>query len=238
MMKRYSIICIGILFSILMCAAVSAREKPETPTIDVTGKGTIMAEPNMATIIFSVETSEKKAADALRKNALSTQGLIDALEKASKEKPAITTSNFSVYPLYDKASSIKSESGRPHPRAFRVNNSVIIKTPGINEVGALIDAAVDAGANRIGSLSFSRSDYDQLVKQAAGKAFENAMEYGEELAKAAGLTIKRILYIQYVPGEAAHNYQRMTLAGERTPTPIVPGKVPIESFVNVSFEVQ
>ena len=237
MMKRSPIICISILIIVSMCAVVSAHDKPETPTIDVTGTGIIRVEPNMVTVVFSVETSDKKAADALRKNALSTQGLIEALSKASKEAATITTSSFSVYPLYDKDSGIKSKSGRPDPGAFRVNNSVIVKTPGVKEVGALIDAAVDAGANRIGSLSFGRSDYDQLARQAAGKALENAVEYGEELAKASGLTIKRILYIRYVPGNAAFDFQDMALAEERISTPIAPGMVPIESFVNVTFEV-
>ena len=237
MIRKYAFICTCIVFMTGLYAAACAQDKPQIPTIDVTGKGVITAEPNIATITFSVETSEKKAATALRKNAVQAKALIDALKTASKEAE-ITTSNFSLYPLYEKDSAIKERTGRPSPDAYRVNNSVIVKTPGIDTVGTLIDAAVDAGANRIGSLSFSRSDHDQLIKQAAAKALENAMEYGEELAKAAGLTIKRILHIQYVPGGAAYGYQEMALAEERIPTPITPGRILIESFVNVTFEVE
>lgn len=38
MMKRYPIICIGILFTVFMCAMVCARDKPEIPTIDAPGR--------------------------------------------------------------------------------------------------------------------------------------------------------------------------------------------------------
>ena len=238
MIRKYAFICTCIVFMTGLCAAACAQDKPQIPTIDVTGKGVIMAEPNIATITFSVETSEKKAAEALKKNAAGTKALMNALNTASKQEASITTSNFSLYPVYEKNSGMKEKTGRPHPDEYRVNNTVIVKTSRIDGVGTLIDAAVDAGANRIGSLSFSRSDHDQLIKQAAAKALENAMEYGEELAKAAGLTIKRILHIQYVPGGAAYGYQEMALAEERIPTPITPGRIPIESFVNVTFEVE
>ena len=237
MIKRYIFIWSCIIFLTGMHAVACAQDKPEIPTIEVTGKGVIWAEPDMVTITFSVETSEKKAAEALKKNAAQTKALMDALKTAS-DNAEISTSNFSLYPLYEKDSSIKERTGRPTPDAYRVNNSVIVKTPGINTVGALIDVAVDAGANRIGSLSFSRSDHDLLVKQAAAKALENAMEYGEELAKTAGLTIRRILYIQHAPGGAVYDYPVMAMAEERVPTPITPGRISVESFVNVIFEME
>jgi uncharacterized protein YggE len=144
MIKKYVFICTCIVFMLCMYAAACAQDKPQAPAIDVTGRGVITAEPNMATITFSVETSEKKAADALKKNAAGTKALMDALKMASKEEAEITTSKFSLFPLYEK------DSGRQRPDAYRVNNSVIVKTPEIDEVGTLIDAAVDAGANRIG----------------------------------------------------------------------------------------
>ena len=238
MIKRYAFICTCIVFMTGMYAAACAQDTPSIPTIDVTGKGVITAEPDMATITFSVETSEKKAADALKKNAVDTKALMEALKMASREDPTITTSNFSLYPLYEKNSGIKERTVRQSPYAYRVNNSVIVKTPGIDEVGTLIDAAVEAGANRIGSLSFSRSDSDRIHKQAAAKALNNAMEYGQELAKAAGLTIKRILHIRYVPGGSVYGYQHMALAEARPPTPIAPGQIPIEASVDVTFEVE
>jgi uncharacterized protein YggE len=237
MIKRYIFIWSCIIFLTGMHAVACAQDKPQVPTIDVTGKGVILAEPDTVTITFSVETSEKNAAEALKKNAVQTKALMDAL-KTTSDKAEITTSNFSLYPLYEKDSAIKERTGRPSPDGYRVNNSVIVKTPRIDTVGTLIDAAVDAGANRIGSLSFSRSDHDLLVKQAAAKALENAMDYGEELAKAAGLTIRRILYIQHAPGGTVYDYPVMAMAEERVPTPITPGQVSVESFVNVTFEVE
>jgi len=218
-------------------AVAFAQDKPQQPTIDVTGKGTVIVEPNMAVITFAIETSEKKAVDALKKNAQSMKRIMEAIKKTTKEHGTISTSNFSVYPLYERDSLGKDSSARQSPIAYRVNNSLTVQTSTIEEIGILIDTAVDAGANRIGSLSFTRDDLGQIQKQAAAKALENAMEYGEELAKTAGLVIDKILYIQYVPDGAVYRYQRMALAEDGVQTPVSPGRIPVEANVHVSFAV-
>lgn len=237
MRKPFLYLWTTVIFITGMHAAAFAQDQHQQPTIDVTGKGTITVEPNMAVITFSVETSEKKADEALEKNAKHMKRLMAALKNATKEQATISTSNFSIYPLYDRDSVSKDNSDRQSPIAYRVNNSLTVETSRVEEIGLLIDTAVDAGANRIGSLSFTRNDLDQFQKQAAAKALENAMEYGEELAKTAGLAINKILYIQYVPSGAVYDYQGMALAEEAVPTPVSPGRIPVESYVNVSFAV-
>lgn len=237
-MRKSFIACTGIFLSVFMCAVVSAQTNPAVPVIDVTGRAVIQVEPDMATIIFSVETSGKTASDALKINALNTRKLMDALRNASGKITSIATSGFNIYPVYDRDSVKSSQSDNSRPIAFRVNNSVTVNTSGVNDVGSLIDAAIDAGANRIGSLSFGRSDYDRLQKQAAGKALQNAMEYGEELAKTAGLVIKRVLSVKYAPAQPVYGYQGIARAEERISTPITPGRVSVESSVNVTFDVQ
>jgi len=238
MRKPYLYLFITVILMAGLHAGAYAQDQTQLPTIDVTGKGTIIVEPNTAVITFSVETSEKKAEDALKKNAQQMKTLMDAIKNATAEQATISTSNFNVYPLYERDSGSKSRTAMQSPVAYRVNNSLTVKTSGIEEIGLLIDTAVDAGANRIGSLSFTRDDLDRLQRQAAAKALENAMEYGEELAKTAGLAIKKILYIHYVPGGAVYDYQRMALAEEGVPTPVSPGRIPVESYVNVSFSVE
>ncbi len=238
-MIRQLVSCgIVIVFVLGLFASSSAQDQPKVATLDVTGRGVIMADPNMATITFSVETSEKKAADALENNARITKRLMEVLKGAAKAQATITTSNFSVYPLYDENTAPRETKAGISPRGFRVTNSVIVRTSGIDEVGLLIDSAAAAGANRIGSLSFGRSDQDQMQKQAAAKAIENALELGEELARAAGLRVSRIVHIQHVSAGPVPEYREMAFAEARTPTPIAPGQIPVESYVQVSFELK
>jgi uncharacterized protein YggE len=237
MIRKCSFIPVSLILILFIYASTYAQERQEVPTLDVTGRGVIMAQPNEATITLSVETTEKKASDALKKNALSTKSLIDSLQELFKEQTTITTSNFSVSPVYEKSLEINEITHRANPVAYRINNSVIVKTSRIDDVGLLIDKAVDAGANRIGLLSFGRSDLEQLHKQAASRALENAMEHAEELAKVAGLSIKRILYIQYAPSGSVYNYPEIAFAEQRISTPISPREITLESFVNVIFEL-
>jgi uncharacterized protein YggE len=237
MIRKCSFIPVSLILILFIYASTYAQEKPEVPTLDVAGKGVIKAQPNEATITLSVETTEKKASDALKKNAANTKSLIDSLQESFKEQTTITTSSFSVYPVYEKSLEMDERTHRANPIAYRINNSVIVKTSRIDDVGSLIDKAISAGANRIGSLSFGRSDMELLQKQAASRALENAMEHAEELARVAGLSIKRILYIQYAPGGSLYNYPETTFAEQRISTPISPGEITLESFVNVTFEL-
>ncbi len=61
--------------------------------------------------------------------------------------------------------------------------------------GALIDAAVAAGANTIYGPSLSRSDADALYDQALEKAVADAKDRAALLAKAAGRELGRVTAI-------------------------------------------
>jgi len=232
MRKPFLFISIVIFFAAGVPPAAYAQDNPQIPTIDVTGRATIKVEPNMAVITFSIETTDEKAAGALNKNAKQMKALLQAMKETAGDRATISTSNFSVYPLYDR--KVETNGG---PVSYRVTNSLSVETDRIEKTGFLIDTAVNAGANRIGSLSFTRSDLDQFQRQAAAKALENAMEYGEELAKTAGLAIEKILSIKYAPGRTPYNHQRLAFAEEGAGTPVSPGSIPVESYVDVSFAV-
>jgi len=232
MRKPFHIICLAVILVAGMHAPVHAQDMPRIPTIDVTGRATITVEPNMAVITFSVETTDEKAVGALNKNAKQMKALLQAMKETAGEQATISTSNFSVYPLYDR--KVETNGG---PVSYRVTNSLSVETDRIEKTGFLIDTAVNAGANRIGSLSFTRSDLDQFQRQAAAKALENAMEYGEVLAKTAGLAIEKILSIKYAPSSTVFNHQRLAFAEEGAGTPVSPGTIPVESYVDVCFAV-
>ncbi len=56
----------------------------------------------------------------------------------------------------------------------------------IDQVGALIDAAVAAGANHVGGLQFSFAKQDELLRTALEKAGADARAQAESVARGFG----------------------------------------------------
>jgi len=182
----------------------------------------------MATVSFAVETSATKAKQAVSENAEKTAALLKALRGITVKEVTIKTSGFSLTPIYDK-------DNRLRPKGYRARNSVILETKSIDKLGAFIDEASKVDVSRIGSLTFSTDRDEEFRKEAAVKAVQQAREIAEDLAKAAGLTIKKIIKLSYSPRGPVRPY-RMEAMAAAARTPIEVGEMSIEESVHVVFE--
>lgn len=225
--KPYFVLCIICIFLTLGQMSY-AKEKPKTPTIEVVGKARIMTMPNVATVTFAVETNATKAQQAVRENAKRTDNLLNAVKDIGGQKVKIKTSGFTLTPVYDK-------DNRFRPRGYLVRNTVILETKDIERVGTFIDEASQAGVSRIGSLTFSTDQEEELRKEAAVRAVNQAQNIAAALAKAAGLTIRKIIKLSYTPRGPVRPY-RMEAMAATTRTPIEVGELTFEETVNVVFE--
>jgi uncharacterized protein YggE len=228
-MKRKLCLLSSVICIFLSLAQLShAKEKPEGSTIEVVGKARVMTMPNVATVTFSVETNSTKAQQAVQENAKQTDKLLNALKDIGGQKIKIRTSGFTLTPVYDK-------DNRFQPKGYRVTNTVIVETKEIDQVGTFIDEASKAGVSRIGSLTFSTDGEEKLRKEAAVQAVRQAKDIAADLAKAAGLTIKKIVKLSYTPRGPAPIF-RMEAMAAAARTPIEVGEIALEETVHVIFE--
>ena len=222
------------LLSCVICILLSipqfayAKEEPQRSTVEVMGKARVMTMPDVATMTFAVETNSIRAQLAVRENAKQIDKLLNALKDLGREKVKIKTSNFSLTPVYDK-------DNRFQPRGYRVTNTVIVETKEIDQVGTFIDEASKVGVSRIGSLTFGTDGEEKLRKEAAVQALNQAKEIAADLAKAAGLSIKKIVRISYTPRGPAP-LLRMEAMAAAARTPIEVGEITLEESVQVIFE--
>ena len=227
-MHRRFIFCLFVTTIIITFAGLSyAKEKPTPSTIEVTGKAKIMVMPNMATVSFAVETSAATAKQAAGENARKSNKLLNGLREITAKEVKIKTSGFNLTPIYDKDSRLR-------PKGYWARNSILLETKSIDKLGTFIDEASRVGVSRIGSLTFSTDRDEELRKEAAVKALQQAKTIAEDLAKAAGLTIKKIIKISYSPGGPVRPYRMEAMAAARTP--IEAGEISIEESVHVVFE--
>jgi hypothetical protein len=229
-MKRKLFIIVCSVWVVIAFAGMTFAEDETRPsTIEVTGTARVMVQPNVATITFSVETTAARAARAVSANAERTARVLDVLRGLGGKETKLKTSGFSLSPMYSREERLSLEG-------YRVGNTVILETKLLDKVGSFIDKASEAGASRIGGLGFTTDRTEELRKEAGIKAVKQAMQTAEELAKAAGLTIERVLKLSYGPRHMVRPYQQMEAAPARAATPIEIGEITIEESVDVVFE--
>ena len=165
-----------------------SREK----TISVTGTATTSVDPDLLNIQFGVETQAKTASEAIDANNDAMNKVVDAIKRLGITDDEIRTSSFNIYPIYD--SIVDPKTGvyvRSELTGYRVSNILSVKTEKLTIGGDIIDAAVQAGANRVDNVYFSLSPEKQLVVQddLIGKAVLNAKSKAEKALDPLGQKI-------------------------------------------------
>lgn len=228
-MKRIALAA-GLLLTAAALAGVlrpdgagAADPAPTTDTVTVTGNGTVTAVPDRAEVSAGVETRAATAKAALAATGTAMQKVIAAL-RANGGKD-VTTQTVSLSTAFD-------QNGQPN--GFVASNVASAETS-LDGAGALIDAAVAAGANTVYGPSLSRSDADALYDQALAKAVDDAKARAEILAKAAGRQLGGVTAI--VEGGSAPVPFAAKAGAADAVTPVVSGPQDTSASVTVTYEL-
>jgi uncharacterized protein YggE len=146
---------------LLAAAALAGVARPEgahavdgqsssTDAITVSGTGAVSAAPSKAVFSFGVDTRAATAVAAVAANAHETRQVIAAVKAAGGTQ--VGTLSVSVSQSLD-------QNGQPN--GFAASNAVTA-TIDVERAGALIDAAVGAGANQVNVPALSVSDQGAL----------------------------------------------------------------------------
>ena len=195
--------------------------------VTASGHGTVTAVPDQAVVSAGVSTRAATAQAALAQNADDMQHVIAALKNAGGTD--VQTQQVSLYPQTNDQGTVTGYSAQ---------NSVSAKA-GVAKAGALVDAAVAAGANTIDGPSLAVSDQDALYRDALERAVADARAKAEALAHAGGFTVGPVFSV----AENAAGPQPMwsaaavPSAAKDATTPVEPGTQDVTADVTVSFEI-
>ena len=228
---RTILLLAGVL---LVAAAIAGVAQPRlgrsaTPSvgtvITVIGNGSVDATPDRASFDFGVTSQGATAAEALSRNASEARSIVDALKKSGIDPSDIQTTQVSLWP--------QTSSNGTRIVGYQASNSVQV-TADLGRSGALVDAAVRAGANNVDGPNLDTADksslYDEALKQALGDAKGKA----QALADAAGLTLGAALKVNE-GGNAAPPVPMYAAARDAASVPIEAGTQQIQASVTVSY---
>jgi uncharacterized protein YggE len=205
--------------------------------LKVQGKGQVTAEPDMVTVSFDVEVKVRDYEECLR--TLNT--------RADDLRQSMATSGLNRAQLKTTAFNVQVESqykdGKHVFAGYRASHRMQIELPmdknALNEV--LRHVAKGHSGAKI-SLAFSVRDKDALRKKVLVQAVQAAKENAATLASAAGVTLGKLMQMDYVwsevriydPGECIE----FGAAIHESEADIEPEDVRAEDNVTLVYEIQ
>ena len=224
-------------------AAAKSSKPADTPeltptnrTIIVSGSGRAVLSPDIAYVNIGVHTESKDAVEAVSSNN-KTQKVTDALVDADIDEKDIQTTNFSIYPRQDYDSQ-----GKPTGEiTYIVENSVHVTVRDLDQIGEILNTAVQAGANTIHGIQFDVSDKTEALSEARQSAVTNAETVAEELAQAAGVELGEIQTISTfsggIPAPMVEGRGGGALMAD-VPVPVSPGQMIVTVEVSVIYAIE
>ena len=245
-MKRLKMLSLGVsaLFTMALAGCEPQIIGPllqaqESGKIQVTGSGSVVGEPDIATLNLGVSVEKKTVAEAREAAAIAMTAVIDALKASGIAEKDIQTERFSIYPQYDY-----TDNGRVL-RGYSVNNTVSAKVRELENLSEVIDTAAEAGGDIIvvNSVQFMIEDTTPLQTQARGLAVENAAAKAQTLADASGVTLGKPVTITETSHTASPPIayaEEAAFAADtvRSKTPIEAGELTVTVNITVAYAIK
>ena len=211
--------------------------QPET-TLSISAEGKVLREPDIAIIRAGVQTEAETAEAALKQNATAMNGVFRVLERASIAKRDMQTSNFSLQPRYDYSN--RQDGGQARLVGYTATNQLAVTVRDLDNLGATMDALVEAGGNTFSGLQFALDDDRAAKDEARRLAMQSAIARAELYAGAAGYEVARVVTISESGGYAPQPMAMMRSASAdmAESSPIASGEVGYSVTVNVVFELR
>lgn len=230
--------CLTVNF-LISNLAFSQTVDNQKDTLQVSGRGEVNAKPDKVNITISVDTTNQVASAAVKENADKMNKVMAKLKSQIGKNDKISTTGYNLSPVY----TYDEKTRKSDLSGYRVSNSIVVESKNLEGIGKLIDSATQSGANRIESLSFDTDKRDEYRRQALVKAVQDARETAEIVAKAAGVTIVKIMQISpsyEIPIPIYREFATTARAAPAPPPPtqIEPGELTVNASVNMVFEIQ
>jgi uncharacterized protein len=231
----------------LACLAPSAtwgqqNTQPAVPVVTVSATATVEREPERAQLLLAVETTGPTAREASQANAARMDALIAALRRLGISGPNVRTISYNLQPAYAH-SARPPDAGMTEPRitGYQASNMVQVTIDSVPRVGPIIDGAIQAGANRVASLSFELKDPQSARVEALRLAMVKAQAEAAAIARAAGQRLGAPLNITtggYAVPFATEGFAMQARAMQDVPTPIEAGTLKVTAQVTVTYKLE
>ncbi len=204
-------------------------------TIFVSGEGKVFAKPDIGQVSLSVISDALTVASAQKDNTDKMNKITSAMKEAGIKEEDLKTANYNISPRYQYS------AGKSTIIGYEVTQTLEVKIRDLEKVGDILGKAAAAGANQVGSLTFTFDDPEKLNSEARQKAIDNAKTKARDLAKSLGVSLGKVVsFSEDTDGTPAPMYssakEALGMGGGAIPD-IQTGQNEIDISVSISYEI-
>ena len=202
--------------------------------ITVTGEGRVEAPPDMVVITLGVTHQADAARDAMAATSDAVGRILTRLDQLGLAARDVQTRRITLNPVW--VNERYDNDKPPKIAGFTAANTVAIRVRALDQLGEVLDAVVEDGANTFNGLQFLIADPEPLMDQARKQAVADAMARAALLAEAAGVTLGPLRSIDEYGGGGGPVMLEMA-AARSGGVPIASGEVSLSASVTMVFDI-
>jgi len=229
---------VGAVLIVALLAFYGFSKTVSGESVSSNGIASVEVVPDLVSVYFSVETKGDNSKEAKDANAVIVDDVVTALIKEGFVRDDIVTENFNVYEDWIWNDGERTSNG------YKATHSIKVKLDSDGEVGDVIDAGVDAGAN-LGYINFelSRELENQYKVEALKLAAQDARIKAAAIAEGLGAELGDVIStsssdFDYNPWMAYSNDGMTSVSGAKVETEIQVGERTISGRVSVTYELK
>ncbi len=197
--------------------------------ITVSGNGAAYGEPDQAVVNLGVDATSETVREALDEADATMHAIREAALALGIEQRDIRTVSFNVW-----RQQMTDRDGQPTGERYHVQHAFQVTVRDAEQVGALLSAAIEAGANDVGGINFTISDTAELQSRAREAAMDDALARAQELAALAGLTLGSPVHIEETSYNAPMPAATMDFS-RAVGSPVESGQLAVNVTVRVTY---
>ncbi len=151
-------------------------------TVSVSGSGEISAEPDLARVTLGIEARRPTLAEARAEVTASVDRVLKLTRDLRIDPKLVNATRVQVQPEYNWNPKDRKRT----LLGYIVSRQIQVELRDLEQLGPLLERAVDAGANQVGDPMLDSSRRKDLEREAMTMAVEDARLNAETLARAAG----------------------------------------------------
>lgn len=234
-----------LLGSLLLLAVPASADTIELAhTITVDGEATIYVDPDHASMDFGVETQAATVGEALRQNNAKMNDVLAALRSNGVPRADTQTTQFLIEPQHPLVKNVNYQQyDYSVVSGYKVTNKVTVTVSDMAKIGAIVDAAANAGANTSNSVVFEVSNREALLDKARAEAMRNAKHKADMMANAVGAQVGPLITVGSTQVRSME-YESAPAAPPPPPPPpaagtsILPGQLAVNARVTAVFALK
>ncbi|MEX0339559.1 MAG: SIMPL domain-containing protein [Arenibacterium sp.] len=217
-----------------VCGAPLATNAQDLRQITVTGEGRVDVAPDMALITLGVTQQADAAQEAMAATSEAVGQILTRLDQIGLAARDVQTRRITLNPVWVND---RYESDNPPKIAgFVAANTIAIRVRALDQLGEVLDAVIEDGANTFNGLQFLIADPAPLMNEARKKAVADAMARAALLTEAAGVTLGPVRSIDERGGGGGPMMMEMAAARSAN-VPIASGEVSLSASVTMVFDI-